>query len=293
MTWRGFRWASVQFATALLLLVTLGLGYLVLRPATSSNQHLAALPALEAPATPVTNEQGARTLAAITLPAGTVPSPIVGGLNHYTIPAGTNSGTGATWVSKCCHGPRFEYIASGSFTVRSAGPIELLRSGTSTWETLPAETEVAVTAGDALLLRLEDAFDAANSTSVPVELVEVVLIDTTVPGDPIPMGWLSHDQDLHTTSLAVPPVPATLRLQQTTLAPDTDLPLPPDALFQFAVSLEQGAYLVTGADFVLHNTGPLPVVAYVLTLVPASAGMAPTTASPEVPTGESAGTPSR
>jgi len=276
-----------------LLLVTHGLGYVALKPGTSNNQRLTALPAVEAPATPATDEQATRTLATIRLPAGMVPSPIVGGLNHYTIPAGTSSGTGATWVSKCCHGLRFEYIVSGSFTVRSAGPVQLLRDETSEWETLPAETEVSVTAGDALLLRLEDAFDAVNTTSVPVELVEVVLIDTTVPGDPIPAGWVYHDQDLHTTSLAVPDGPATLRLQQTTLAPDTDLPLPPVALFQFAVSLEQGAYLATGTDFVVQYAGPRPVVAYVLTLVPAGAGTAPPTASPEVPADEAAGTPSR
>ena len=107
------------------------------------------------------------------------------------------------------------------------------------------------------------------------------------------MGWVYHDQDLHTTSLAVPSVPATLRLQQNTLAPDTDLPLPPDALFQFVVSLEQGAYVATSTDFDVLNLAQQPAVVYVLTLEPAGAGTTSPAASPETAIGEAEGTPSR
>ena len=107
------------------------------------------------------------------------------------------------------------------------------------------------------------------------------------------MGWVYHDQDLHTTSLAVPPVPATLRLQQITLAPGMDLPLPPDALFQFAVSLEQGAYVATSTNFDVLNLAQQPAAVHVLTLEPAGAGTTSPAVSPETASGKAAGTPSR
>ena len=271
--WAGRRggWVLIQLATAALLLLTLGLGYLALRPDTPLRHHLAALSALETSATPTVDEQGTRTLAAITLPTGMMPSEVLGGLNHYTIPAGTTSGTASTWVATCCRGPRFEYIVSGSFTVRSAGPVQVLH-GASTWETQPAGTEVSVTAGDAVLLRMEDAFDAANTSTVPVELVEAVLFEGQVADDPIPYGWDYHDQDIWRTKVSVPPGPTTLRLQQTTLAPGANLSRPVDAVMQLAVSLEQGASLTTrlavGHLFDVQNVGPTPVVAYVLTVEP-------------------------
>lgn len=289
-TWRDFRWAGVLIATALLVLVTLGVGYLAVRPGATSTLHLAALPALEMS---VIDEQGDRTLAAITLPAGSVPSPIVGGLNHYTIPTGVQSGTEGTWVSTCCHGPRFDYIVSGTVTVRSAGPVQVLRRGTRTWESMPADTEVRVSDGDAVLLRLEDAFSVANSALSPAELVEVVLINTTISDDPIPKGWEIHHQDIHTTSLLVPDAPVTLRLQSITLEPDAHLPLPADALFRFAVSLEPDAYLVTRQDFDVQNIASRPVTAYVLTLEPAVAGTSSLEASSLTPTDTARGTPSR
>jgi hypothetical protein len=263
------RWAGVQFATALLLVVTLGLGYLALRPGTPESLRLAALPALVAPATPASTEQARQTLATITMPAGTVPSEIFAALSHFTIPAGSQSGTGSTWVSTCCVGVRFEYIVSGSFTVHSAGPVQVLHGGASAWETIPAGTEISVTAGDALLLRMEDAFDVANSGSVPVELVEGNLFDGKVINDPNPHDWIYHNQEIHRTLFSVPSGPATVRLQLTTLARGADLPLPPGAIAQFAVSLEQGATLGTREDFAKRNISPRPVVAYVLTLAPA------------------------
>jgi len=271
------RWAGVQFATALLLVVTLGLGYLALRPGTPESLRLAAL---VAPATPAPAELAPQTLATITLPAGMVPSEIFGALSHFTIPAGTQSGTGSTWVSTCCVGVRFEYIVSGSLTVHSAGPVQVLHGGTSTWKTMAAGTEVSVTAGDALLLRMEDAFDAANSGSVPVELVEGNLFDGQVIGDPNPGGWIYHNQDIRRTLFSAPTGPLTVRLQLTTLARGADLPLPADAVVQFAVSLKQGVTLGTREDFAMRNLSPWPVVAYVLTLEPADRAIGTGTPAP-------------
>src|SRR5215208_3621044 len=271
------RWAGVQFATALLLVVTLGLGYLALRPGTPESLRLAAL---VAPATPAPAELAPQTLATITLPAGMVPSEIFAALSHFTIPAGTQSGTGSTWVSTCCVGVRFEYIVSGSLTVHSAGPVQVLHGGTSTWETMAADTEVSVTAGDALLLRMEDAFDAANTGSVPVELVEGNLFDGQVNGDPNPRGWIYHNQDIRKTLFSAPTGPLTVRLQLTTLARGADLPLPADAVVQLAVSLKQGVTLGIREDFAMRNLSPWPVVAYVLTLEPADRAIGTGTPAP-------------
>jgi hypothetical protein len=55
-TSRAMPWAGVNFAFALLLLITLGLGYLSFHPGALPSQRLAALPALVAPATPESAE---------------------------------------------------------------------------------------------------------------------------------------------------------------------------------------------------------------------------------------------
>jgi len=277
-SWRGFRWAGT-FATALLLLVILGVGYLVVRSGTPNNQRLSSLPVLEAPASPIIDESGARTLAAITLPAGTVPSPIVGGLNHYTIPAGTSSSTASTWVSTCCTGPRLDYVLTGSFTMRNEGPVQLLPAGTSTWETITAKSEITLNPGDAILLRMQDAFAAENANVTPVELVEGVLFEGTVNDDPIPQGWVYHDKDIVHRLIPVPSSPVTLRLLEATLDPDATLPLPSGAVLQLAVTLDEQATVGTRGDFDKRNLGKAPVALYVLTLEPAEVGP-PSTGTP-------------
>ncbi len=270
------RWVLVQMLTALLVLATLGVSFVIFGPGRSPRTPLSGVPALIlAPATPEPEKQATPTLAVITLPPGAMPSQIGGGLNHYTIPAGTRSSTDATWVSTCCTGLRLDYVLSGSFTLRSAGPVQLLPAGMSTWETITAQTEITLNPGDAVLVRMQDAFAAENANATPVELVEGGLFAGTVNDDPIPHGWVYHDQDILSRLIPVPSGPVTVRLHEATLEPGAALELPLGALLQLAVTLDEHATVGTRGDFDTRNLGKAPVALYVLTLEPAAVGPPP------------------
>jgi hypothetical protein len=270
------RWAMVQMLTALLVLAALGVSLFFLGSGRTPLAHLSGVPVLFlAPATPGPEEQATRTLAAITLPTGAIPSQIGGGLSHFTIPAGTSSSTDATWVSTCCTGLRLDYVLTGSFTMRNEGPVQLLPAGTSTWETIAAKTKITLNPGDAILSRMQDAFAAENANVTPVELVEGVLFEGTVNDDPIPEGWVYHDQDILHRLIPVPSGPVILRLHEATLDPGADLRLPPGAVLQVAVTLDEQATVGTRGDFDKRNVGKAPVALYVLTLEPAEVGTPP------------------
>jgi hypothetical protein len=270
------RWALVQMLSVLLVLATLGVSFFLFGSGRTPPAQLSGVPALIlAPATPVPEEQATRTLAAITLPAWAMPSQIGGGLSHFTIPAGTSSSTDSTWVSTCCTGLRLDYVLTGSFTMRNEGPVQLLPAGTSAWDTVTAKTEITLNPGDAILLRMQDAFAAENANTTPVELVEGVLFEGTVNDDPIPHGWVYHDQDMVSRLIPVPSGPVSLRLHEATLDPGAALPLPPGAVLQLAVTLDAQATVGTRGDFDKRNLGKAPVALYVLTLEPAEVGTPP------------------
>jgi hypothetical protein len=269
-------WAMPHLATAVLLLVLLGLGYVTVGPDRFRAAQPPAIPAaMASPATPATSEPVAQTLATITLPADTFPSQISGGLNHYTIPVETRSSTAETWVSTCCTGLRLDYVLSGTVTVRSTGPVQLLRPGASAWEVIAPETALSLNPGDAVLLRMEDAFAATNASVTPVDLLEGVLFGGMIADDPIPNGWDYHDQDILHSLVPMPPGPVTVRLHEATLEPGADLPLPLGAVLQLAVTLDERATVGSRGTFDKRNLGKAPVAIYVLTLEPAEAGTSP------------------
>jgi hypothetical protein len=281
---------GIQVATMLLILVALGVSYVALRPARLPSGRPLSLPAIESPATPTAAATGQETLAAIVLPAGAIPSDIVGGLNHYTVPPGASSNwEPGNFSASCCTGPRLDYVLSGNLTMRNVAPTQLQRAGSTTWEEIPSDTEIVLGPGDALLSRMEAVFAAANRGTTPVEVLDSVIFSGHVDIDPIPDGWLYHsarDQDIIFNPRSAPDVPMALRLQRTTLAPDAYLPIPADAVAQLLISLDTRAMLAifpnpdphdtqnTGARYVKKHVGPEPVSVYVLTLEPAGAGQA-------------------
>ncbi len=231
------------------------------------------MPAIVAPATPSSSPLVDETLAVASLPAGEIPPEIVTGLNHYSVAPGSE----ATWDWTCCSGPRLDYILEGSYTVRGAGPMQVLRgSGTGSWEEIAPGTEIVLAAGDALLSRMEDSFEGVNAGSTPVELLDAVLLAGSPLDDPVPYeesgaaAWRYNDQDIWLLPVSVPPGPVTLRLRQTTIAATSELPRPPGAIIQLAVSRDDGAVPSTQTDFTVKNYGPDPISVYALTLEPTS-----------------------
>jgi hypothetical protein len=283
---RSRGWPMTHIATAALVLFTLTFAYLALGPARFGRQaeQPAGLPAaLSTPASPSAGMIAEETLAEITLPEEAVPATIYSGQNHYTIPPGSSGRwEPSSFSPTCCTGPRLNYVLEGTYTVRGDGPMQVLRSGAAQWEDVPAGTEIMLEPGDALLSWMDDSFDAVNSGSAPVELLDGILFDGGMTTDPIPQksgggpAWTFHDQDIMLTQQPVPSEPVILRLRQATLPKGGVLPRPPGAILQLAVSLDAGDVVLTENPhnpnpFELGNLGSGPATIYILSLEPAGA----------------------
>jgi hypothetical protein len=262
-------WALIQLATAALLLLTLGLGYLALRPSTPPDLRLAALPALTAE----------ETLLDLPIPADMIPRGDAPGTGfiHYTLPPGTTT----TWDSPALH---VEYVISGTYTVRSDGSMQIVAAGEGGEPTsIPSGTEITLGPGDAMIAPRETISIYTTSGSDPVELLfwEVNEGDEAQT-DPTPPGWMTHDIELNHQ----PPLPqgaGRLRLRRIELAAEEALSAPPDTL-QLAVTLPENAAGTPTPDFIEHritmngsairNVGSEPTTVYVITLEPAATGTA-------------------
>ena len=230
-------WVIAQLATAALLLVTLGLGYLAFGPGRQRTERTTDIPAVVAPATPATPASPPEVdgpLVSVTVPAGTVPAEIIGGLNVYTVPPGSSSRWDPKNISAtCCTGPRLNYFLAGAYTMRSEGPVQVLRGdGPGTWEDVPAGTEIVLEAGDALLSLMKDRFDAVNADETEVQLLDGVLFGGDAGEDPVPEeqsgvpAWRYHDQDIFLSPQATPSGSMTLRLFKSTLGAGATAPAP-------------------------------------------------------------------
>jgi hypothetical protein len=264
-----------HLATAALVVVTLTFAYLAFGPPRSDvqDEQLARIPAaIVALATPSPSAVTEETLVTVTLPAGAMPGEIVRGLNHYSVPPGTQG----TWDWTCCTGPRLDYILEGTYTIQGTGPLQVLRGGAGTWEEIAPGTDVVLEAGDALLSQMEDSFAAVNAGSTPVELLDAVLFAGTPLDDPVPyqasgaQAWQVQDQDIWTVPVSMPPGPVTLRLRQATLTAESELPLPTGAVMQLAITRDEGGIVSTQDDFTVKNLSQKTISLYALTLEPAS-----------------------
>jgi hypothetical protein len=235
-------------------------------------------PATATPGTPTASQADGDTLVAVTLPPEWVPETVLGGQNHYTIaPGSTGTWDPARISATCCHGPRLNYVLSGTYTLRSEGAVRLLREGSTTWEEIAPRTQLDVSTGDALLSQMADRFEATNTGADPVEILDGVLFAGEAATDPIPQtsagaqAWTYHDQDITLSPQPVPPGPVTLRLRELTLAQGDVLPRPEHAVTQLAVSLDPDAVVVTNGPtaktpYELSNLGAQDATLYVLTL---------------------------
>ena len=180
----------MPLATAALVVFTLTFAYLAFgppRPGRPAEQAAGIPAAFSTPASPSAEMIAEETLLEITLPADAMPDTIYSGQNHYTIPPGSSGRWEPTRFSAtCCTGSRLNYVIEGTYTVRGEGPMQVLHSAAERWEDVPAGTEIVLESGDALLSWMDDSFDAVNSSSAPVELLDGVLFDGEMSTDPIP-----------------------------------------------------------------------------------------------------------
>ena len=261
---RRGRWGLAQVATAALLLLTLGLVVQMLAPARPDGRP-AAVPA--PPATPATPGLGGVTeelLAVVELPAGA----FSGDQDTWTLGRWEiRPGTRSTWTADngaCCPGPRIEHVLAGTYVVRAAGPVQVLRAGGGgAPEAVPAGAEVELRPGDTLVSRNETAFDAANPGTTPTDL----LLASFLPRygvAPVPQEWINRGKDA-AGEVAAPVGAVTLRLRRVTLAPGAVLPAPRPGGVQLVVNPigEPVVGVVHGkAQNVFDEPATVPVLTY-------------------------------
>ncbi len=256
-------WASLQLAVTMLLVATLGLAYITLGPARSRPAPSAVLPVSPA----VTAE---KTLFEITLPAEVLPqgNQVSGALADYTLAAGEES----VWepaAGACCRGLRLTYVLERALIMRPAGPAHVLRNGVNlSPEIVPADGDVVLEPGDAILTRFEEAFVSSNRGSHPARFLDITFIEGYFPLNAAPEGWLWHPDGDVAYGMSVPNRPATLRLERVVLAPGAVLPLPPGTFTQLGVTVADDKPIDMWDQETIENINKTPVTVYVATLSP-------------------------
>ncbi len=253
----------MQLAATLLLLVALGGLFVWLAPLGERTRPGEMLPA-------ISGGTEREMLLALTLPAEALPH---GGrsfasLSDYSLPAGAETSWEAT-DGACCPGLRLVYVLEGVLTLRSDSGGHVLRAGINLEPAFVAPSaSVTVAAGDAMLLRFEDAFISSNPGDADVRFLEITVIDGFSPLVSAPLGWVWHPDGDYVYGLAVPDQPATVRLYQTVLDPGATLAPPPGAITQLGVTVADDLPLRIGETDEIKNLSDEPVTVYVATLMP-------------------------
>jgi hypothetical protein len=232
------RWGFGQVVTAVFVVFVLGLVIFVLGPGRSNDGQPATVPAGVPTVTPTPNGPSEEMLLTVTFPTEALPrgKTIGTGITEAVILPGTRS----TWQQHCCPGPVVDYVVEGAYTVRAEATIQVVRAD-GTIEEVPANTEITLGPGDAVVSRNEIDFEAANNGTTPVTLLNWVLIDDpgNFSGRLFP-GWQQRGYDVLPALLSsIPERPATVRFKRVTVPAKTELPLPPPGTYQFRRSLPE------------------------------------------------------
>jgi hypothetical protein len=267
------RWASAQLGTAALLVLTLGAVYFtfIARPQRSM------MPAVVVPATPTMEAQSPSEVAVApffeaTLLPEELPTepPLNLQISHGTIAPGAQVAFTAGMV-RCCSGPTVDHVLSGELTLRSDGPVRVVRAAADGTpgpvEDVPAGTEVALRPGDSVLSRAEFPFTYSNAGAEPVDILSGALTHGFATASPT--GHEVNNDGSALVDAALVTGPVTFGLAQATLPPDGVLPAPPPGAERGIVSWPQIAMLKQSSDGSVTNIEKDPVVVYVLNLVPA------------------------
>ena len=270
------RWAFGAFATAGLLVLTLGLAAFVLRPNHPTPDRPVTLLAINATPASTPGVTVEEELLVVALPAEMLlhGAEDIFALVDYTIPPDTEG----TWAppqpdSGCpeatCPGVELAYVLEGGMTVTAAGPVQVVRAGRGEAEPIPAGTAILLGPGDALLRPTSTTADFATTGATSAHLV----LGSLVPDYQVPPGWEMHDDDhVGGDRLSTLSGPAMLRLRRTVLAADAVFAAPPGAVAQLGVTLANPPALGSRSDGSLINVGTEAATIYALALESAGPG---------------------
>jgi hypothetical protein len=263
------RRVPLPIATVLLVLVTLVVGAVGLGLGRPDRAGQAVFPVVSAP-------EGTPTAPAVEVVEIPLPESLLVrgdglgfGLSHDEIPPASETVSNGGYL-------RIEHVLSGTVSVRSGGPTQVVRAaGDGSAEAVAAGTEVTLAPGDTLVAPRAAASTYRNAAPTPVELVTWgMAVTPESSSDQTAVGWVSHHFDLRSGS-SLPPGPVRWRLRRVDLPPGAELAKPPGALHQFAVAVP-GFGLTDrptasvgrkGADTFV-NSNPNPVTLYAVTLEP-------------------------
>jgi len=263
------RWAGLQLATALLVLVTVGFGYFTLGPGRSQIDQRAGLPAVVLPATPV-SEATLDTVFATTLPAESIET--AENLNTFILASALIDAGGRVPIQGQIPGPLITHVIDGELTLRVDGPLQVFRASDSASspadaanaEEVPPGEETVLEPGDTVVYSYQQPAEYANFGSKPVHIILGGFLAGVLPGAMADLDFVDYAEKYPTPALPHGSVQATLI--RAMLPPDGSTPAsPPDAL-----SLSVGAVgevsLGESSDGAVRNINPDPVTIYVLRL---------------------------
>jgi len=262
------RAAILHLATALLLLLTLGIGILATRPLLPGTGPTSLLPA----AIPLmsTPEPGPalQTLFATTLPTRLTPA--AGNLDFFVWRTTLDPGIRTSHQGQI-KGFQLQHVISGELTLTADGPLQLFRGSSiasgmvSAAETMPRAV-VLLHPGDTAVFAFDQTVEYANLASTPVELVAGGLF--AGHGAWLPEGFTRIDHNELYPVPELPTGPVDLTLVRAMLPPGAEVPAPPAGSLVFDVGAIEDSSIAKRPDGALRNIGPEEAAIYVLTVTP-------------------------
>lgn len=271
------RWVLAQLATAALLLVTLGLGYLTFGPGRHATR-VPALPALVAPEIDTPGETTLETVFATTLPAAQITS--AGDLNTFVLTHAVIEADTRTPIQGQIAGPLITHVVQGQLSLRVDGPLQIVRgpdeavnaNGASGVEDISPGTEAVLGPGDTAVYAYERPAEFANLGATSVHLVVGGFLAGLVPGPLADLTFIDYAEQYPTSALPAGPVRATL-IRAVVPAKEA-VPAPPPGTLIRAVGAEGEVSIGEGSGGAIRNVNAEPIVIYLLTLEPSRAASA-------------------
>jgi hypothetical protein len=269
------RWSLAQLATVALLVFALAAVYFafIARPQRSVTPAVI-VPAVPTAEAPSPSEEALAPLVAATLLPEELPTepPLYLQVWYATIDPGVQADFTAN-VVKCCSGPQVDHVLAGEVTLRSDGPVRVVRAGVDGMpgpaEEAPPGTAVVLRPGDSAFSRAEMPATYSNAGSEPVNLASAALVHGFSSGQP--NGYQMNNDGSAPVDASQVAGPVSFVLAQATLPPEGVLPAPPPGATRAIVSGPQVAMLKQSSDGAVTNLEQGPVAVYVVTLVPAGA----------------------
>lgn len=273
------RWAAFPLATALLLLVTLGLGVIVGSLGRSVVERRTVLPAvtgstsdemLQSPEGPA--ETTLETVFATTLPPEMLPAGGYLSFGFWRLELAPGVSTPVPPEGqRCCRGPQITHVLAGELTVQVDGPLQLFRGSTlgSTGVELAPGTSTVVRPGDTIIYDFASPAVYANHGTIPVQIVDAGFNTGTLSGEHwlTTMDYLDGSQEFSQSPL--PAGPLAVSLVRAVLPPNGEVPAPPRGAFVLEVGENGDASIGKRADDgLLFNISDKTETIYVAILEP-------------------------